>query len=307
MATVRIHLFGKFGAWRDDQAVEKLDARRVQELFCYLILHRDRSHSRETLASLFWGDNPTSLSRKFLRQALWQIQTALHPDRGPSDARIVLVDTDWVQFNAASDVWVDIAEFEESFTVCRQVSGELLDDEQFTILQDAVSLCHADLLEGWYQDWCLYQRERLQDMYLIMLDKLMGYCEARCQYEAGIDYGARVLQLDRARERAHQRLMRLYYMAGDRSAALRQYERCVVALREELGVKPGRGTTVLYEQIRQDQFPIVPATSIQPASTTPQNPLDEVLRRLKQLQSGLGDLQQQVQEEIQIVEGSMQG
>jgi len=40
-------------------------------------------------------------------------------------------------------------------------------------LQEAVRLSYADLLEGWYQDWCLYERERLQNIYLLILDKLM--------------------------------------------------------------------------------------------------------------------------------------
>ena len=38
-------------------------------------------------------------------------------------------------------------------------------------------------------------------------------------------YGARILHCDRARERTHRRLMRLHFLAGDRTAALRQYPR----------------------------------------------------------------------------------
>jgi DNA-binding SARP family transcriptional activator len=48
--------------------------------------------------------------------------------------------------------------------------------------------------------------------------------------------------------------MRLYYRAGDRTAALRQFERCITALCEELDVRPGKRTLVLYDQIRKDQM-----------------------------------------------------
>ena len=38
------------------------------------------------------------------------------------------------------------------------------------------SVYRGDLLEGCYQDWCLFERERLQNAYLAMLDKLMVRC-----------------------------------------------------------------------------------------------------------------------------------
>src|ERR1700675_5041594 len=89
-------------------------------------------------------------------------------------------------------------------------------------------------------------------MSLAMRSKLMSYCESHDQYENGLQHGARILACDRAREHTHWRLMRLQYLAGNRTGALRQYERCVAALREELGVKPAKRTTELYEQIRDD-------------------------------------------------------
>jgi DNA-binding SARP family transcriptional activator len=43
--------------------------------------------------------------------------------------------------------------------------------------------------------------------------------------------------------------MRLHQLAGNRTGALRQFERCRTALDEELGVGPGRLTRSLYEEI----------------------------------------------------------
>jgi hypothetical protein len=46
--------------------------RRVKpELFCYLLLHRNKPHPRELLATVFWPECTTVQSRKCLRQALW--------------------------------------------------------------------------------------------------------------------------------------------------------------------------------------------------------------------------------------------
>jgi DNA-binding SARP family transcriptional activator len=303
MSVLRVFLFGKFRVCCGQQTLTGLEARKVQELFCYLLLHRDRPHPRETLADLLWGDNSTTQSKKYLRKALWQLQTAIDSQAQPLDDHVLLVEPDWVQLDPEADLWLDVAEFEQAFGLVQGVPGRDLDLQRVQSLQSAVGLYRGDLLEGWYQDWCLYERERLQQMYLIMLDKLMGYCEAHYDCEAGLVYGALILRCDRARERTHRRLMRLYSLARDRTAALRQYERCVTALDEELGVRPTRRTVALYEQIRADQLdgPALPV-DVHRTPETVTWPLLKILGHLKQLQGVLADVHRQVQQDIREVE-----
>jgi DNA-binding SARP family transcriptional activator len=215
--------------------------------------------------------------------------------------RLLIAETDWVQINPTIELWLDVAVFEEAFAL-RQ--GKELDVRSAQVLHDAVSLYKGDLLEGCYQDWCLYERERFQNMYLAMLDRLMVYCEASREYEAGFAYGASILRCDRAKERTHRQIMRLHYFANDRTAALRQYERCVIALREELGVSPTRRTQGLYEQIRDDKLDV----ASQASPTGDANPqtlnalLPEMLNHLKEVRAALSTLQRRIQKDIKTVE-----
>src|SRR5688572_12678309 len=57
MGALRVMLFRRFHAEVDDQPLVGFEARKMQELFCYLLLHRDHPHSREVLAELLWNDN----------------------------------------------------------------------------------------------------------------------------------------------------------------------------------------------------------------------------------------------------------
>ena len=41
-----------------------LDARKDQELVSFLLIRADQHHSREALAALLWGDNPTAASEE---------------------------------------------------------------------------------------------------------------------------------------------------------------------------------------------------------------------------------------------------
>lgn len=304
MNVLRIFLFGKFEVRCAEQALTNLEARKVQELFSYLLLYRDRPHARETLADLLWGNCSTTQSKGYLRKALWQLQTALDTQPELGNRGVLLIESDWIQLNPEADFWLDTAVFEQTFTLVQGVPGKELDCQCAQTLQSAVDLYRGDLLEGWYPDWCLYERERLQYTYLAMLDKLMDYCESHHEYETGITYGRQALRYDRARERTHRRLMRLQYLAGDRTAALRQYECCVAALDEELAVKPAQGTVTLCEQIRGDQFgrPALVPTEAKLALEVLTTSLPQVLDRLKQLDEVLADVQRQVQQGIQAIE-----
>jgi DNA-binding SARP family transcriptional activator len=87
--------------------------------------------------------------------------------------------------------------------------------------------------------------------------------------------------------------MRLYYLVGDRTAALRQYERCAEILRRELAVEPAASTIALYQQIRQGRL-------TRPVSSS------QLLGRLQQIQALLGDVEHQLQGEIQALEQTRQ-
>lgn len=300
MSKLRLNLFGKFSVQRDTHFVKGLDASKEQELFSYLLIHRGRSHPRETLASLLWGDTSTERAKKYLRQALWHLQSALEDDLIASP-RLLMVDHNWVQFNLQREVWLDVAVFESASNTTKGMSGKQIDEQRAELLRTAVELYKGNLLDGWYHDWCLFERERLQNIYLTMLDKLMIYSERQHEYEAGQVYGSMILRYDPASERTYRQLMHLQYMAGDRTGALRQYERCVTALDKELGVKPERRTVALYEQIRVDGLDDVEHVLEHPASA-PATSVPEVLDRLKRLHSLLAAVQKSIQRDIRAIE-----
>jgi len=116
-------------------------------------------------------------------------------------------------------------------------------------------------------------------------------------------YGMRIMCYDRARERTHRRLMRLYYLLGDRAEALRQYERCAAALEEELGVNTSKSTVAIYRQIQADQLDVPTSTlvDVDIAGDLPASPLLEILSHLAHLQRSLSDLQNQVEKGIEMV------
>ena len=303
MPGFRFRLFGKFTAHQDAELLKGLEASKDQELLSYLLLHRDRPHSREALAALLWGDTSTEKSKKYLRQALWHLHAALNSDNENSSG-VLLVENDWLSLNPRSNLWTDVADFEHAFSDAEGIAGRQLDAQKAQALREAVSLYSDDLLPGYYQDWILFERERLQNMYLLMLDKLIVYLQFQGEYEVAQGYGATILRYDPARERTHRQLMYLYSLGGDRTSALRQFERCALALKQELGVKPERKTVELYERIKSDQMGHNESPdSVLSVRQTPMS--SDVLTRLKQLQAIVSGVQRRIQRDIKAVEGSL--
>jgi DNA-binding SARP family transcriptional activator len=309
MTQLQVSLFGRFQVRYNVQVIEQFSTHRTaQELFSYLLIHRHHSHQREVLAELLWGEWDTDRPGRCLRKALWQLRTLLNSVTDALDEEILLVEPDWIGLNPDADLWTDVSAFEAGFDQIQALPDGPIGAQSATAVRTAVDLYHGGLQEVGYRDWYLYERERFQHMYLLMLEKLMEHAEASRHYEEGVIYGMRILVCERAHERTHRKLMRLHCRAGDRTSALRQYERCVHALREELDVGPSRQTVTLYKQICADE-PAAYSGAASPdvsdleaiRSASPGSLL-ALLECMRQMQRALSATQEQVSRGIQDLE-----
>lgn len=310
MERLRVSLLGKFHMQLGDRVLTSLSTAKLRDLFCYLLLYRERPHLREKLANLLWDESATTNPQRCLRKTLSYLRTALDSEVPALSDTLLLVEPEWVQVHPEANLWLDIVTIEQAFAMVRDVPGRVMAQQVADNLRDVVGLYRGDLLEGVYYDWCIYERERFQHMYLVLLSKLVEYCEAHRDYKAGVIYGTKILYYDRAHERTHRQLMRLLYLDNNRTAALRQYERCAEALDKELGVRPTKRTMAIYQQIRSDQLDVtttlVPPTISKPTEAAT-SLLPEVLGRLQQLQTVLVEMQSQVHQEMQTVDCLISG
>src|SRR5262249_50855308 len=146
----------------------------------------------------------------------------------------------------------------------------------------AAQLYQGDLLEGIrvkeppFDEWLLGERERLRELAVETLGKLLGDRQVAGLVEPAIHTAMRILTLDPANEIAHRELMRLFERRGRGGEALRQSGLCVDALQRELGLEPQAETRRLYQEIvRAERVPLAraatrPAAGPATASRTPE-------------------------------------
>jgi len=294
---LKLTLFGSGNIIYADQNLVGFPDLQAYRLLCYLLIRRHRQHYREQLATLFWGDYPTPTARKYLRNALWRLRKALQTINTHLNIYVV-VEGETIWFKPSHPYWLDIEQFETTLIQYNHLTGYQLNPSQVMAMEKAIMLYQGDLLKGMYDDWCLSERERLRMIYLNNLRKLMVYHEHNQAYSQALEHGERILAQDNTREAIHQQMMRLYWLAGDRDAALQQYRQCVQVLSEMIDLPPMPETTHLYQQILHDHPPTKKAVTI-PAPIPPSLPQATQLTQALQRIEALEQVIQQAQTELQ--------
>ncbi|MGI8541652.1 MAG: ATP-binding protein [Rubrobacteraceae bacterium] len=250
MPRTNIFLLGSPRVERDGVPVEA-DTRKAIALLAYLAV-AGTPVRRDILADLLWPEYGQKKARAALRRTL----SAL------ADARSegwLVVDRENVSLSEG-EVFVDVNRFRSLLDerrhhghsdgeVCRECVG---------VLSEAAEVYRGEFMAGFglrdsavFDDWQFFQGEELRRELSSALEKLARAEAARGGFERAISHARRRLDLDRLDEGSHQKLMELYAGAGQRTAALRQYEECSKTL-GSLGVSPPEETTRLYEAIKSN-------------------------------------------------------
>lgn len=287
MSVLQIRLLGGLALNWGESPLPSIPGAMARSLLAYLATYRDRPHTRNLLAGIFWPDLPDDAARRRLSQALWQIRSALasHP--------LLLAEGDTVQLNPDLPVWLDVAEFAGCQAADPPAWGR------------AVELYRGDFLAGYYDDWAVVERERLREAFLAVLEQLVEGLKARGEYERALAYARRLASEDPLREEAHGEVMRLCHLLGRDSEALQQYALCRQVLADELEAEPSAKMVALANEIdaqaqapRSPHLPVAARSSLLPLLDWPEQvPLvgrgaerAELARHLERAIAGQGGL-----------------
>ena len=231
---------------------------------------------REQLVDTLWPDADPDSARNSFAKALHAARHALEPTLPHRGSSAYLRLTDDMLGLDPHHTWVDVDHFER-LTRAALPAGDV------AAFEHAIDAYGGELLpEDRYAAWAMARRETLAAYYLQALLGLAGLHERRGDDNAALERLRQALQQDPAREETHRALMRLYARGGDRRQALRQYELCRVALREELAVEPDVATERLHRDIlasaRAAQADANQERAVEPDAAAPL-PLPPPLRR----------------------------
>jgi DNA-binding SARP family transcriptional activator len=239
MELLILSFLGDFQARLSNGHSVPVPTEKGRALLAYLACHPNESHSRGKLAALLWPNFQDSDARHSLRQTLCIVRAAL-VESAPKALR---ADSDNVALDTGR-LFVDVVAFEE-----------LIKDGTAKALEHAGDLYRGDLLTGIsidepaFEDWLRVERERLRDLAIDALAKLVALQREAGLIEQALQTGHRLLKFDPSEEVVHRTLMRLYASLSRFGAVRRQYRTCVEALRRDLDIDPSVETTRLLHEL----------------------------------------------------------
>jgi predicted ATPase/DNA-binding SARP family transcriptional activator len=241
-APLRIFALGPLRVVRDGETlgIERWGSAKARELLLFLACHPEGC-TREQVGVALWPEASSAQLRNVFHVTLHRLRKAL--DR-----------TGWIvaegeRYRVAAPIELDADIFEREVTLAR---GELArGGAAMERLRVALAQYRGDFLAGeTVGDWHLERRDHLArlcvDGLLALGDRLL---EAERWQEAADVYRA-VLERDPLHEASYRQLMRCLTRTGERTQALRLYQRLSDTLRDELATTPAAETVRLYKQLQ---------------------------------------------------------
>ncbi len=258
MAHLAIEVIGPLKVSLNDTTILRLESVKARALLAYLAVEADRPHTRDALVGLLWPDYSEESARHNLRQALFNLRSSLGDQE--ADPPFFIVSRDSIQFNRLCDYSIDYLLFNHYFLTCPENLPRCVEDcaTHASNLETMLKLYRGEFLQqlnvndsNEFEEWVMVRREGVRQRILEAYSYLARYHELRADYQAARRYAAHQLELDPWREEAHRQMMKLLALAGERTAALAQFDTCRKVLAEELDVEPSAETRELYEQIKR--------------------------------------------------------
>lgn len=182
---------------------------------------RGRS-DRTEVAGTLWPELPEPKARASLRTALWRMHRLTTAPVVTGSEALAL----------APAVRVDLQAF--GAAVQQLVAGDEVPDR----VPAAVLPATGELLPGWYDDWVLFERERIRQQRLHALETLAGRLTAAGRYGEAIDAALTAVRLEPLRESATRALILAHLGEGNLVEAVRCFDSFRDQLAVELGVHP---------------------------------------------------------------------
>ncbi|SHG96630.1 AfsR/SARP family transcriptional regulator [Streptoalloteichus hindustanus] len=212
-----------------------------QRLLAYLAVHGVAS--RAVLAGVLWPDVSEEHAHGSLRTTIWRLR------RYAGD----LLDIGRQQLSLARSVWVDVQ------ALTARARRLLRPDAVVTREDLELSGLHGgELLPGWYDDWVLFERERLRQLRIHALESLSRRLLRERRAAEALDAALEAVRLEPLRESGHRCVLAAHLAEGNVVEALRHYEVVRLQFAAELGVAPSRALTTLMANALRSYRPAHP-------------------------------------------------
>lgn len=232
VARARLQLLGGWQLLVDGAEVEL--GHREQRLVSLLGL-ADRS-ARARVASSLWPDSTDERALASLRRAVLHCQKQCPGLLVASRLTITL----------APGVQVDVDDLRRVAGLTRLPMTDLVAHELMTALRG------DELLPGWYDDWAVEERSRLEQLRVEALERVALHGLEQGDAVLAVDAARSASKIEPLRELPREVSIRAHLRRGDVGGALHEFQRYRTVMHDELGVAPSSRIVALVEPLLEE-------------------------------------------------------
>ena len=189
---------------------------------------------RGSAAGLLWPIGVDRRASGNLRSALWRLRVA----------GVDLMDVNDGQLALRTDVRLDMRLVSE--WALRLIQGRPRAADLTDIGWQSAAF---NLLPGWFDDWVIYERERLRQRLLHGMEAMSRILVAVGRAAEAVDAAAATVAMDPLRESAQLALVEAHLARGSHHAAVDGFHRYRELLWKELRLEPGPAISTLLTEI----------------------------------------------------------
>lgn len=205
------------------QAGKRLEVPEGSKKLLVFVALRNGRVDRRQAAGTLWPDVSDERASGNLRSALWRLRGAGIDVLEANNVTIMLHRETTIDIHGLRD-WAG-----------RVIAGRA-DSSDLAI--PIWYLMALDLLPGWYEDWVIFERERLRQRVLHGLESLCCQLIRLERYAEAVEVGMDAIDIDPLRESAQRVLIQAHLAEGNVVEARRTYESYERLVARELRVQP---------------------------------------------------------------------
>jgi DNA-binding SARP family transcriptional activator len=218
----RLHLLGEFSLRHGQERIRL--PMGPQRLLAFLAIKGPAP--RPVIMGTLWPEVSEPHARGSLRTMMWRLHRRVPCLVQPAGDALGL----------HPNVLVDIREATESARAIMKDASR--------VAADLVPLrAWGELLPGWYDDWVIFERERLRQLRLHAFDALAGRLIEQRRYADALEAAMESARIEPLRESASRMIIAVHLAEGNPGEALRHYQFFRDLLRAELGLEPSARLT----------------------------------------------------------------
>jgi predicted ATPase/DNA-binding SARP family transcriptional activator/Flp pilus assembly protein TadD len=265
-----IRLFGNLRVSRGDEEFFRFSTRKTGALLAYLAFYPDQRHTREALCDLLWPEELPQTGRARLRVALTSLRHQLEPPGVAAGSVIRSEGNEQIQL-AAGTIATDVAEVERGLRILSDATGNPL-EARVAAARRIGEMADGPLLTGFYENWIITERERLNQAIVERLSQLARQTPP----EIGLDLARHAARIDPLAEEPLFALLPHLAASGQQNIARRTFQTFVRRLDADLGAEPSPELQTLAATLPTGQektVVTVPSVSAPAPPLPPASPL----------------------------------